>query len=1486
MPNPWEKYRAPDTPTKLDATPWDKYGDSKTSTEVRSTLPDYLIRMLKEGGVSESDRVRLTNTGITPGTAAEFAAAHIQMNKRQGQEVDEPTREAIFDIYKRESGRTDLSNIDQYARTRQAQLEAREQTVGGRLLSAGAGLTQSLGTTGTSVLGIVAPKTAAGLQEGVEATYATAEGSRAGLVGQGVGELVKLVATAPAGLLGAGAIYGAQGFGGQRVDVARQRAAGEDVSISGEFATATGIGVVEGISGAVGLKIARTAGGLFRSLSPVVQTGVLAGETSAIKTLLRGTLTVLGTAAAEGTEEGIVQIIQNKIKQQIDPTQAIMEGVKEAAIMGAILGPVGGLAFAGPGVSPTSDPNNVVDSDTIIEQRANDPGKTEPVAEKATVPITPQVRAASEKKTLEEVVEEAAKHDPDAATDADAVQPMQDFFTAQAQETLENPDGPFVKVDVPLSIIDENPEYQNEVRDKYASQPAGTSPAGMAGIGKGADGKFVVIDGNTRVHAAKKRGDTTVKMWVPEADARVSNLRGEIGRFEERRAAERKASRDEIQRMFEEGDVDGAQSAIANLQEQARRDPKGTGLLSGQTFDEDITVVQQEVDNTGESRFFSVLDVANLGLANTVRGHQEADADLQRVANAVLQVAGPEASYRTGGDEQGIIWPSGTTREQADQMMKQVEDLVGFDEIVPGASLFVAGGTGKIKPGGSIQATVQEVDKSSEVRKRQIKKERRERANISKDKAAKLAARIERGQKSASTATPIEGTSHARRIPRSVEDWITPISSRIRDISSSMFDRIMRMEFNTNVARERMKKELHDPTARLSAALRSEGKEADFKYHVLNQEFDQAKALVEKLDPKLGKDFDEFVTTFRNLLANQRDAGVSIGQVDNYWPRFIRDYNALKTEHGEDLGQFETAWELARKTLGRKEISSDLKAEIANNVIQGYGPRKPGSLGPPSARQRRVKRVRRRDLKHYIDPFEAAFRYVDGATYAAERARFLGKNHTPDNLDETIGSMIQEEVDAGRLGKEAQDELHDLLSTRFTADMLTTNKKVRNFKQLVYMVTLGQFRSSLTQLTDAAMTAAEHGLPYTIGGIRDAVRLTPRDRRIVMEDIGVHDHGEEFKDIGKVARATDWVFRRTGFKALDRLGKETRINAALRAFTAAVAKPASEGYAKLERNYRAVLGDASFDQVVRDLQAGKKTEDVKYLLFLDITKVQPITTSQMPARYLQMPNGRIIYTLKTFTLIQMDHVRRDMVRKIATPGQRKEGLSHLSRYLTFFTLLGLGVDMLKELLKGRLPDPDELPDQAIDALLGAVGLNRYTVEKAWTSPTEAAMNYITPPLSWLDAGWQDLTSDAKGFRSIRNIPIVGELMYYWAPFGRGYNLNAKEAKTDYRGKLKELRAEAAKALAGGDPQGARHLMGIYNMQRRQGPGDGRKTPITFGTLRSDISGGRGIARADLPAAARKALLAGDRGLAKSLLDAYNRRQPDSDTNPLILSDIQ
>ncbi|MGE5607808.1 MAG: hypothetical protein ACM359_01000 [Bacillota bacterium] len=1370
---------------------WDDERSSPVITQAERQIPG-VTSILAEADPQTAQR--LQDTGVTPGTMNDFISLHAAHENRLRESKGLPRLNAqefaaIQDIYRKAAGQQTLSNQNLYARQAKQERQQREESMLGRAENVGLNALTNFGDIGTNVIGWIAPHTAADMREEYRTLLNPNSESWSGWAGNTAAEVAKLVTAAkymnPAAMA---AWYGGQGFGSSRINTAELQDQGRSISAARDLLTATGIGTVEGLSGYAGGKIFAKMAQIARA-TPGVAELIRIGDKGKLQKWAGNTLRQLGMMAGEGVEEAATQFADNLItKAGTNPDQPLSEGVVQSGVMGALLAPFGEL---GASHRLGAEAKAQLDNATLAQDVANRiggrggettvtvngetavvPKESSPAEAQATVQMTAEPSAVPPAPTLPEIPPESRDW---------SFNELKDWAQKAGYDVSETS----YRRQLAKAINDQRQTQQANSAETQTFTPATEiTPQGRNGVGN-------LVDPNTKVEWTDASGNTLSGVYVGR------EMNGDHWVY----------------------DTQGQQHKVKTADLRVLAD-QGTPTLEQQA----------KPPIPPEARDWSFTRLKKWATAN---GYKVGQAhNLDSVRKYVADQRGTSMTELPRLPKEAALWGDRRLRWWAEQNGYNVSEAVSPKE----AKALI-----RQQRAASI-ATAKEDLQALKRGPEAIQALKSQRENppgvpVGRDFSGRVIDAYrdaaEKARISAAKAAPPEGTSHKRRVPLTVEEWITPISSRIRDISASIYNRLMRMEFDTGVKRERIKRQLQAAATTLSESLGGKDSEKyqSFKTAVLNQNFDAAKALV---PAEAQPAFDTFAQTFEGLIGDMQGAGVTIGRIENYWPRFLKDYKAFDAEFGNDKGRFEEAWELAKTVKGRRLLTAEEKAEIANSVLQGYGPRKPGSYGTPNARERRIAKISSEQADHYLDPFEAAFRYVDGAVYAAERAKFFGKSDKPEDVAASIGQMIQREVDAGHLNKEQQEELVSLLQTRAAADMVTMGRKTRTLRQMIHMATLGQFSSALNQIVDLATTAVSHGVGNTVKGAMAAMHITPAEHRIVMEELGIHDHGEEFKDVGKLARMADKVLTITGFKAMDRLGKETRVNAAWDAFRRTANNPKSEDFKRLEKEYRPVLGD-KFDATMEDLRNDRRSEDARYLLFLDATKIQPVTLSQMPEHYLRMPNGRIVYTLKTFTVTQTDMLRREVLRKLATPGQRKAGLESLAKFVVYTTLLNLGKEMIKKLMRGQTISVEDIPDVAIDSMLGLVGLNRYTTTKAWSKPVDTLIDFIAPPLQWIDKSWADIVSGGKnGLSSVRYFPAVGELLYYHAPFGKGFNLNREQAKTDYRSKLKDLRSEIQYAVQNGDIDQADKLITIYNERRTQGPGDGRQSDLSLDSVYASL----------------------------------------------------
>ena len=331
------------------------------------------------------------------------------------------------------------------------------------------------------------------------------------------------------------------------------------------------------------------------------------------------------------------------------------------------------------------------------------------------------------------------------------------------------------------------------------------------------------------------------------------------------------------------------------------------------------------------------------------------------------------------------------------------------------------------------------------------------------------------------------------------------------------------------------------------------------------------------------------------------------------------------------------------------------------------------------------------------------------------------------------------------ISPDEQQQIIDILRARF--NYRAGWGYISPLKNILYAMTMGKITSALTQLGDLAWSFHSAGFTPTTKAI---FQTLVRKNILTKEDLGIERIAAEFNRVDKTGKALDFIFKAVGLDAMDRLGKETLVQAEYDKMRKQ-AKIISTGKSNFvldeqkKRNFYVKLlqtfeSEKIADQVIVDLAEGKMSEDIKFLMFCRLCDVQPVTQSQVPLKYLDSPNGRIGYQLKTFTLKQFDNYRRTGTirmsnglslmhegRKQKEEGEkannktkiedgkrliregRKEYLSafgSLVRLLAIFFATDTAANVVKDYVMGREVD---LEDYAIDGIFRLFGFSRYII---------------------------------------------------------------------------------------------------------------------------------------------------------------------------------
>jgi len=285
-------------------------------------------------------------------------------------------------------------------------------------------------------------------------------------------------------------------------------------------------------------------------------------------------------------------------------------------------------------------------------------------------------------------------------------------------------------------------------------------------------------------------------------------------------------------------------------------------------------------------------------------------------------------------------------------------------------------------------------------------------------------------------------------------------------------------------------------------------------------------------------------------------------------------------------------------------------------------------------------------------------------------------------------------------------------------------------------------------------------------------------KRIKMSDVMEAQISKEFNDPSIFAKALEKAFTVSGFRAVDRLGKETVLNASFK-FNSRLAKKSPE---KFKEKWGDTFPD-NIDRVMDDFRNKRVTDDTLFVLFNELSDQQPISFSELPPGALDS-KLRLLYMLKSFTLKQMDVVRREVVQEYKK-GNKTQAAMTAFRLGTYLSLAGLGINQVRMILRGEeLLEPEELPTEALWSLLGVYGLSKFTTDKYLKRGEirEALSSTLFPPFTMADniaKGIVDANNeDSETLKGLKTIPVFGDLLYMWFGGGAEKAIERREGARD------------------------------------------------------------------------------------------------------------
>lgn len=512
-------------------------------------------------------------------------------------------------------------------------------------------------------------------------------------------------------------------------------------------------------------------------------------------------------------------------------------------------------------------------------------------------------------------------------------------------------------------------------------------------------------------------------------------------------------------------------------------------------------------------------------------------------------------------------------------------------------------------------------------------------------------------------------------------------------------------------------------------------------------------------------------TAFDTRFKEMGDTGVKAGYIEGYHPRQIKDpqgfakeFENIMREHGKTTlsGVEKTRAEVRKLTEAVKEsqITFDEYSRKIDRLLNQGVIRKIADPKSQFSKNRELAVVPERLQKYYADPHEAVANYfTDTANVVAER-QYLGKGHA--NAEEGIANRLASELEAGRINEAQFVEWQKILGERFRSQSGGSGL-LQRAKNVGYMATIGNPLSAAVQVLDVIPSAMRYGVGKTL---RSIVRtLTPGVKKIRPKDIGLYETSHDIV-VGK-AKILDKTLKWSGFKAVDRFGKTVILNAARNKFKAMARS--KRGIAKLEKQgwHHIYNTPEAWEGFLNALKKGDWNNPiVQETAIAELLNTQPIAMSHMPISYLRSPNGRIFYMLKTWALRQVNQIRE----------ARAKGQNVLATKLTAGVIASNMVsphlrDIVSEIFGGEAKDRGDLSDQATAAVVRALLLDQYAINKGLKTgkATDIAggmappvgdilMSLIADSIKAYESGGRGEVADTK---VLRYVPIIGPMAKEW-----------------------------------------------------------------------------------------------------------------------------
>lgn len=626
-----------------------------------------------------------------------------------------------------------------------------------------------------------------------------------------------------------------------------------------------------------------------------------------------------------------------------------------------------------------------------------------------------------------------------------------------------------------------------------------------------------------------------------------------------------------------------------------------------------------------------------------------------------------------------------------------------------------------------------------------------------------------------------EGLDTINRVNNSfLSKFLEPISYRIEKLSPALSLRLRKLDQRFH---EQTYKRMQavKPFAEAFKQLGPNSQKA-VKRLLSNGSFSAVKKILDKEVPNSGKTLDAVQDVLDNIANELESVGYDFNRIQNYFPRGLNDRDGLLALAGK---QKET---LIKRLWKEKADALDIdvedlpdieKEKILNNVLRGMPDISGGGI-PGNLKARKIQSLTDEMLDFYDDPIKALENYIRYSTNNIEKRAFFGGKKAAGlgevlDTDASIGTLVNREF-GDTLSDLDRSTLRDLLKARFVNGEKGSDKAIQVLRNTAYLTKLTNPLSALIQLGDIGMSAWINGMGDTFA------TLLSTQRRVTMEELGLDQVlAEEFVNEKVMAKVMHKFFTYSGFRKIDKLGKNIFLESALK--KAERLAKSDAGVAALKKKNGEAFG-AEFENLVDDLKNGKITDNVKLYLWNELADAQPVSLAEMPQKFLESPNGRFMYALKTFALRQLFTAKKntiDLYNKGGKENQR-QAIKNLITFAAIVPTTNMSVDMGRDILmQKKVPDdPDDLLIRYGENALRMFGASDYMLRKVARGDIEGVLigsgGLLTPPLNTLTIVGRSIANTIENgevdTEMFKELPLIGKIWYNF--YGGGLEKNYDE----------------------------------------------------------------------------------------------------------------